>query len=124
MASRYDDRPLIANSSDVYYNVLKNRGLRVISQYVTPTLSKIDQSDMANLTILDHVWRRGDHFYKLAAQYYGDATYWWVIAQFNYRPTEAGLSFGDVVLIPTPLDQLLTLYSTAQNAGTPPAGGY
>jgi nucleoid-associated protein YgaU len=87
-------------------------------------LADITKEDMLNLTVVDHLWRRGDHFYKLAAQYYGDATYWWVIAQFNNRPTEAGLAFGDIILIPNPLDEVLTLFSSAQSGGAPPAGGY
>jgi hypothetical protein len=124
MASRYDNRPMRTNSADMYRNVLKDRGVRQINQYATPTLSDITKEDMSSLMIIDHIWKRGDHFYKLAAQYYGDATYWWVIAQFNERPTEAGLKFGEVILIPNPLEELLSLFSSVQNAGTPPAGGY
>ena len=124
MASRYDDRNILDNNSDLYQNVFKKRGVRAITQYSTPVLSKIDPSTMSDLVVLDHVWKRGDHFYKLSAQYYGDPTYWWIISQFNYRPTEEGLAFGDVILIPTPLDQLLTLYSSGQNSGIISTGGY
>ena len=124
MASRYDNRPMRTNSADMYRNVLEGRGMRKVNQYATPTLSSVTKEDMSSLLVIDHLWRRGDHFYKLAEQYYGDATYWWIIAQFNNRPTEAGLKFGEVILIPNPLEEILSLFSSWQNAGIPPAGGY
>lgn len=60
------------------------------------------------LDIIDHLWKRGDHFYKLAYSYYGDPTYWWVIASYNNKPTEAGLAFGTLVFVPTPLETVLS----------------
>lgn len=124
MATRYDNRLKNVNNSDLYRNTLRERGVRKIVQYATPNFARIRPEDMESLTIIDHIWSRGDHFYKLANQYYGDPTYWWVIAQFNKTPTEAGISFGDVLLIPNPLEQVLTLFNDASIQGTPPAGGY
>ncbi|MHA2060668.1 MAG: hypothetical protein ACW963_00035 [Candidatus Sifarchaeia archaeon] len=124
MATRYDDRSQNLNNSDLYYNVFKKKGLRQIVQYDTAVLTPITPEDMQKLTIIDHIWKRGDHFYKLAAQYYGDPTYWWVIAQFNNRPTEAGLAFGDIVLIPNPLEDVLKMYANTASTDIPPAGGY
>lgn len=124
MATRYDDRSQNLNNSDLYYNVFKKKGLRQIVQYDTAVLTPITPEDMQKLTIIDHIWKRGDHFYKLAAQYYGDPTYWWVIAQFNNRPTEAGLAFGDIVLVPNPLEDVLKMYANTTSTDIPPAGGY
>ena len=39
----------------------------------------------------------------LAYNYYGDRKLWWVIAQYNKKPTEQHLSDGDPVKIPFPL---------------------
>ena len=56
---------------------------------------------------MDHIWKEGDRFFKLAHQYYGDSTMWWVIAWFNRTPTEAHVSLGDTIYIPRPLDLVL-----------------
>jgi hypothetical protein len=37
-------------------------------------------------------------------------TYWWVIAQYNKKPTESQLSPGDIVYIPIPLEKILGYY--------------
>ena len=50
----------------------------------------------------------GDRYHKLAEAYYGDATYWWVIAWFNKKPTESHISPGDVIRIPTSLGSILS----------------
>ena len=44
------------------------------------------------------------------ATYYDVAELWWVIAQFNQKPTDSHYSLGDVVYIPLPLEKVLTLY--------------
>ena len=36
-----------------------------------------------NFNLKQHIWKTGDHYYKLAHKYYGDATYWWIIAIAN-----------------------------------------
>jgi nucleoid-associated protein YgaU len=110
MASRYEGRQRIINNLDLYREVLKNRGVRQVEQYTTPVLQYPDGKKISDLTVVDHIWSRGDHYYKLADLYYGDSTYWWVIAQFNQKPTEDQLSFGDIVMIPTPLESILEVY--------------
>tara|TARA_R100000458_G_C8259109_1_gene234796 strand:+ start:1199 stop:1573 length:375 start_codon:yes stop_codon:yes gene_type:complete len=124
MASRYDNREINTNSTEMYKNVLKDRGVRQVQQYATPNFMNLKKEQISSLTIIDHIWKRGDHFYKLAAQYYGNPTYWWVIAQFNNLPTEANIQFGDVVLIPNPLEEILGIYTSVESNNPPPAGGY
>ena len=67
-----------------------------------PTVTQI-----SSLTRVKHIWRVGDRYYKLAIDNYGSAEYWWVIAFFNQKPTEADLKVGDVVEIPLPLERIL-----------------
>jgi hypothetical protein len=55
-----------------------------------------------------HVWSMGDHYYKLAERFYGDPSYWWILAWFNKKPTESHIAIGDVIRIPMPLGQVLT----------------
>jgi len=107
MASRYDDRAFITNTSDSYRNIFKKRGVKQIVHYASPEIKYPSTEDLTDLNIVDHIWRRGDHYYKLADFYYGDSTYWWVIAFFNQKPTEFHVSPGDVIYIPVPLEAIL-----------------
>ncbi len=36
--------------------------------------------------------------------------FWWVIAQFNQRPTEANCQVGDMIMIPMPLEAVLRAF--------------
>tara|TARA_R100001086_G_scaffold54967_1_gene24657 strand:+ start:142 stop:480 length:339 start_codon:yes stop_codon:yes gene_type:complete len=110
MASRYEGNAIITNDFDIYKTVFEKRGVKKIQHYVNNFINQITPEQRSELQIIDHVWRRGDHFYKLAFLYYGDPTYWWVIASYNKTPTEANLKFGNLVFIPTPLETILTFY--------------
>ena len=65
---------------------------------------------LENLQSVQHIWKTGDRYYKLAAKYYGEPTYWWVIALYNKAPTEAHLQLGDVIDIPVPLETITFLF--------------
>ncbi len=69
-------------------------------------------ADRAATPTVTHVWSYGDRYYKLAAQYYGTPQYWWVIAWWNGRPTEASLQNGVALQIPTNLEDALTILGT------------
>ena len=77
------------------------------TQYSTPTILRISQAQRRNLTEVPHIWKTGDRFYKLAATYYGRPQLWWAIAMYNGKPTEGHVKLGDVLMIPTPIEQLL-----------------
>jgi len=64
--------------------------------------------EIQTLSQVRHIWSTGDRFYKLAAKHYGNPEYWWVIAHYNQRPTEANMSLGDMIRIPLPLEKILT----------------
>jgi len=70
-----------------------------------PTPEQIEQ-----LTLQAHRWTLGDRFFKLAHEYYGDPEMWWVIAWFNQTPTESHVDPGDLIYIPSPLDQITSFY--------------
>ena len=110
MGSRYDGKGKFINNLDLYRNTFRDRGIRQVEQYATPVLEYPNSNQLRGITVIDHIWVRGDHYYKLADFYYGDPTYWWVIAQFNQKPTQDQLTFGDIVMIPTPLETILTIY--------------
>ena len=101
---RYFKQRIFVNDNTAYRRYLKERGLKEIRQYNTATLQHPPVADTKDLNVINHVWKSGDKFYKLAHTYYGDSTKWWLVALFNQKPTEFHLNAGDVIYIPTPLD--------------------
>jgi len=65
---------------------------------------------MGQLREVDHVWKLGDRFYKLAHKYYSNAEMWWVIAWYNQTPTESHVSPGQLIQIPLPLDKVEPMF--------------
>ena len=49
----------------------------------TPKFNNVSSEDMKSLNVVDHIWKTGDRYYKLADQYYKDPSLWWIIAWFN-----------------------------------------
>ncbi len=94
----------------MYEHVFDERDVKFIRHYGSPKTSYPSTIQMRGVKRVQHVWRVGDRYYKLAAQFYGNPTYWWVIAQFNKRPTEADLTPGDLIYIPLPLETILGIY--------------
>ena len=55
------------------------------------------------------VYKMGDKMYKFAFKYYGSTSYWWVIAWYNNKPTDAHFKIGDFVYVPKDLDLAIQL---------------
>ena len=117
MVSRYKDTSVILNDDLDYKKVFTKRfgreGLHDIQRISTlkhletlelkyPSLKEI-----INLSFSNYIWSQGDKFYKLSHEFYGDASYWWVIAWFNKKPTDHHVNVGDLIKIPTPLEEIL-----------------
>jgi len=109
MASRYEDRIVIKNTDFIYFEQFQNRDVPFVSQYITAKMTEPTEEDILELDIITHIWSRGDRLYKLADNFYHDPTYWWVIAWFNQKPLESDFKFGDVVNIPLPLEEVLSI---------------
>jgi len=110
MTSRYEFRKRVYNKNFLYNKVLKTKDLLHIHQFVTPIFTYPDTKQIRNLTIISHIWRFSDKYYKLANKYYGSSKYWWLIAWFNKKPTEAHIEIGDTIYIPTPFELALRYY--------------
>ena len=110
MATRYNNRKITRNKNKLYKNQFEKRNVPQIRQFRTPELAYPTPEQISQLNVLTHVWKGGDRYYKLAFEYYGNSKYWWVIAWFNQKPTEAHINYGDIVFVPTPLDKLLNFY--------------
>jgi len=104
---RYVNRRRFKNVSPMYRKLFENRDLDGISQYTTALLAYPSPSEMASLTVITHIWKIGDHFWKLAHLHYGRSNLWWIIAWYNKTPTEAHLRIGYTIFIPTPVSRVL-----------------
>lgn len=105
---RYKFQPIIYNDLEFYEFLRKGRQVKdAIIQYSTVALHNPTLAERQSLKTTKHVWTFGDRFYKLAAQYYGEPEYWWVIAWYNGYPTEVTVKKGDVLSIPLNLEQTL-----------------
>ena len=65
---------------------------------------------LSNLKIEKFTWHSNYKMWKLAADHYGDPSYWWIIAWFNNKPTDAHFSLGNPVLVPFPLARVLSYH--------------
>ncbi len=108
MSYRYTNRRILRNRDESYRHILKERGLKQITQLDTAEFNYPSVAQIQQLSSVTHVWKLGDKYYKLAHEYYGDPSMWWVIAWFNQRPTEGHVQTGDVLYIPMPLKVVLS----------------
>ena len=107
--SRYDDRRSFENKDEFYEEFFQERDVNFIKQFRTGRLVHPTVSQRATLERIRHGWKVGDRLYKLANKHYGNPKFWWVIAWYNLKPTEAHFKQGDVVRIPLPLDRVLAM---------------
>ena len=109
--SRYFGRDVFTNSDPKYREAFFNeKGIKQIEQYETPIMGYPTMDQMETLTNLAITWAASSRLYNLAEEFYGDPQYWWVIAWYNQKPTEAHFNIGDIVYIPTPVDRVLELF--------------
>tara|TARA_Y100000310_G_scaffold206836_1_gene207278 strand:- start:256 stop:531 length:276 start_codon:yes stop_codon:yes gene_type:complete len=90
--------------------MFEERGVRFIRQYPTVSFRKPTPQQRRQVQAETVTWQTGDRLEKLAGAHYGDPTYWWVIARYNQKPTDAHFSLGDLVYIPKPLRAILAYY--------------
>jgi len=108
---RNEKRVLLLNKNRLYKRRMDEKNLNFIRQVSTLKLNTVTSEDISDLTVVDHIWKTGDKLYKLANQYYGNNSYWFLLAWYNNKPTDAHVKFGDVIHIPMPLEKVLYLYN-------------
>tara|TARA_R110001583_G_scaffold6954_11_gene34782 strand:+ start:1065 stop:1406 length:342 start_codon:yes stop_codon:yes gene_type:complete len=106
--SRYRRQILISNDFGAYKEILNNRGVKTIHHFSFQKFKELKVGDLPGILLETHTWERSDRFYKLASHYYGDSQYWWVIAFFNNTPLETDVKLGQKIIIPTPLDVIIS----------------
>jgi len=105
--SRYLTRMTAINEEEQYLKMLDDRGVTSVRQYRTLEKEVYEDDVYESIETVNHVWKYGDMYWRLANTFYGDSTYWWVIASFNKRPTESHNKIGDTLKIPINLADAL-----------------
>ena len=107
--SRYRNRRTAINKKQQYKDseIFENRGLKEVRQYRTPVFRRFSREEYDSVRYERHYWTSGDRYWKLANKYYGDPKLWWVIARWNFAPTESHLSEGEEIRIPLDLSRAL-----------------
>jgi nucleoid-associated protein YgaU len=80
---------------------------KIVEQYSTPVNVRLTDAQRRTITEVNHIWKTGDRYYKLAERYYGRPQYWWAIALYNNKPTEGHIKLGDTIRVPLPLEKYL-----------------
>ena len=109
--SRYKNTKTFINDSLLYENALETRGLTRVRQYATTTFKHLTAAQKESIMAKEISWEVGDRLEKIASREYGDGGYWWIIARYNNKPTDAHFERGDTVLVPLPLSLILGYYT-------------
>jgi|TARA_Y100000114_G_scaffold79238_1_gene72924 hypothetical protein len=105
---RYKNQRIFLNEEEAYERYLKkSRGMQNIRQFSTPKMFYPSDLQAAEFRTIKRIWSAGDHYFKLADEYYDNPEMWWVIAFYNQKPTEFDVKPGDVIYIPVPLEAIL-----------------
>ncbi len=107
--SRYNNQKVLINTSENFEEQFERRDVKRIEHHRIQKLNYPTTSEDDEITHFRHYWANQDKFYRLAAKYYNDSTLWWVIAQYNQKPTEQHCKEGEVIKIPFPLGRVLRI---------------
>jgi hypothetical protein len=110
--SRHGTENITINEEELYEELVESRGIPKIKHYLTPRWPKLTASVRRKFVRLQHTWKLGDRYYKLANTYYGDSKLWWIIAWYNEKPTEGHVKSGMTLYIPTPIEDVLAYFNT------------
>ena len=108
--SRLAGRRIFKNQNLLYDEKFKSKDLKAINQYNTATLMYPSAEQLQDINYDTRTWKLGDRLYNIAFEIYGDARYWWILAQFNKKPTDHHFKVGDIYYIPLDLDDVLNAY--------------
>jgi len=106
--SRYSQRQIFLNNEKGYKNVFfKDRDIQETFQYDSPKISYPSPGEIRELNNVLLVWTATDKLYNVATKYYGSPEYWWVVAWYNQKASEAEFKVGDQFYVPLPLEAVL-----------------
>ena len=106
--SRYRNVPIFLNDNRDYQKAFyTQRDVNRISQYSVSRLIYPSAEVRGSLENVPLVWKATDTLYNISNQYYGSPEYWWVVAWYNQRASEAEFKVGDVYFVALPLEDVL-----------------
>jgi hypothetical protein len=106
--SRFSTRQIFLNNTREYKNsFFKSRGIQQLYQFGMPRISYPTPEEKSSLDNRLGVWKATDTLYNIANSYYGAPEYWWVIAWYNKKASEAEFKVGDQFYVPLPLESVL-----------------
>lgn len=106
---RYNKFKIGINSSEQWAKYIEDKGLKFIRQLESSRIYHPSVEEILNIQEIEKIWKTGDRMWKLAHQYYQDPKLWWIIAQWNQKPTDAHFKNGDFYVIPMPLTEVLRI---------------
>ena len=109
---RHGTESTMVNTEELYEEVFEDRGVQKIEHYKTAKWPPLTASVRGSFVTVRHKWTLGDRYWKLAARYYGEPKLWWVIAWYNEKPTESHVKIGGLILVPTPVNKVLSYFNT------------
>jgi|TARA_R100001129_G_scaffold123497_1_gene86159 hypothetical protein len=105
--ARRKQRFVFTNDRELYDDILTRKRVQAIRQYSTLNLTPFRANLDNKIQEINHIWKTGDRYFKLASQYYGRPELWWIIAFYNQKPTEGHVMKGDLIKVPTPIELVL-----------------
>jgi len=106
--SRYSNVNIFLNKNKDYKNTFYDkRDISQAFQYGVSQIKYPSEQVRAQLENIPLVWKSTDTLYNIAHQYYGFPDYWWVVAWYNKKASEAEFKVGDVYFVPLPLEDLI-----------------
>lgn len=107
MINRYVERQIFKNDLEQYKDLFKERNIKFIRHFSTAKFVYPNSEQLKYIQTVQHVWKLGDSFARLADIHYGDAKDWWIIAKYNQKPTESHMNVGDTIEIPFPVSMVI-----------------
>lgn len=108
--SRLGNEIIVVNKNESYEEYFEEMGVSFVRQYPTVKLRYPTAEEIATLDLRGHVWKEGDYYWRVAGDEYKNSRYWWVLAWFNRKPTDAMVKVNDIIYVPRPLERVLTLF--------------
>lgn len=108
---KLNNDPREGTAEQIYQEIIEKRNIKKVVQYASPSFPPLTVARRRSIQYDSYVWKRGDRFYKLAHNYYGESELWYLIAWFNQAPTENHINIGDTIMIPTSVERILTYFN-------------
>jgi nucleoid-associated protein YgaU len=78
-----------------------------VTNYDVPFFDNLSEQSFENLDIVEFTFAKTDTLMGLSQKFYGDPSYWWVIALINNVGCEADIENGQQMVVLQPLDVVI-----------------